>query len=65
MIELILAVRMAMHKHRQITFGKSGLAVGDRIKRDAGFGDDLLAIASCDLRMFGDAFCFKAVVGHA
>jgi hypothetical protein len=44
MIELILAIRMAMHEHRQIALGKRGLLACNRIKRDAGFGDDLVTI---------------------
>src|SRR3546814_1800404 len=54
-----------MREHRKVAVREGGLAVGNRIERDARPGDDALAVALGDVAMFGDPFRLEAVGLHA
>ena len=56
---------MAVNEHRQVALGECRLLMGDRVQRNLGFGDDFLAVAPCDVAMFGNPLWLQAIAFHA
>ena len=54
-----------MHEHGQVAPGERRLLVRDRVERDSGIGDDLLAVAPRDGAMFVDPLDLQPVHAHA
>ena len=53
LIVLLLPFAVAMHEHREVAGGEGCLSLRDRVERDTGIGQNLLAIAPRDLDMLG------------
>ena len=65
LVELLLVVRMAMHKHSKVAAGECRLLTGDRVQCDFGFGDDLFAIGASDGVVFDQPLGVYAMFRHA
>jgi len=64
-IELLDAVRMAVHEQRQVTLGERRVLAGDRIQCNSRIGDNPRAVLAGDLAMLFEPIRLRPRLAHA